>query len=130
VSVWPRLGVDALAAGVTTPTPQCAQCVGRVSTTHTRARVRTCACACACARTLAAPRCTHARREQVQVVYYLLPQETHLGRQAHHAARELFLGSQVRLSATRAARMPAYVPLACDAQTHALCVWCVAPLPD
>lgn len=30
------------------------------------------------------------------VRYYVLPQETHLGRQPHHAAREVFLGTQVR----------------------------------
>lgn len=29
------------------------------------------------------------------VRYYILPQDTHLGRQPHHAAREVFLGTQV-----------------------------------
>lgn len=29
------------------------------------------------------------------VRYYFLPQDTHLGRQQHHAAREVFLGTQV-----------------------------------
>lgn len=36
-------------------------------------------------------------RDQLLVRYYILPQETHLGRQQHHAARELFLGTQVRV---------------------------------
>lgn len=34
-------------------------------------------------------------RDQVLVKYYLLPQDTHVGRQKEHNARELFLGSQV-----------------------------------
>jgi hypothetical protein len=34
-------------------------------------------------------------RDQLQVRYYLLPEDTHMGRQRHHGARELFLGTKV-----------------------------------
>jgi hypothetical protein len=34
-------------------------------------------------------------RDQVLVRYYVRPEQTHIGRQRHHGARELFLGTQV-----------------------------------
>eukprot|EP00775_Hariotina_reticulata_P010397 gene10397-10555_t len=47
--------------------------------------------------------------DQLLVRYYKKPEETHLGRQRHHGARELFLGAQVYVEPAQAFAGHAYV---------------------